>query len=196
MPDAFSISLSDGATPALKALMDQYRSRAFHLALGRRVERMLKRHFRAKDARGNRRGWWRSHFWNRRVANATQLISANEGNATITIAEPAFATHYYGGQIFPREAKALAIPLTTEAKEAGYPRAGRIPGLFRVGRFLVVSNFETAPSGARSRRLTFMYRLVGSVDIPRDPDALPPQSAFDEELLAGTNEYHRRHTPS
>jgi len=142
-----------------------------------------------RDRTPNRHNWPRTHWWNRKVANSTALAGFTDHDATITIAEPGFAAHYFGATIRPKEAEALAIPMTAEAYGVR-PSSGLIRGLFPIttskGSYLVTQNFESGPHGFQRARLKFFYRLVGSVILKRDPDALPSQSAIDAELTEQT----------
>ena len=186
----FLLSATDSATPLLTRLYDRVapgRRRALMTVLGRRVERTLKRHFAARDAEGNRRGWPRSHFWNR-LRRATAFAGATDSGARITVADPAFAMKVHGGTIRPIQAKALSIPLRPEAKVAGRPGAKLLPGLFllksrRGGVFL---------ARREDRALRLYYKLVKSVTQRADPRALPLRHEIFFELHAGTTAFLKR----
>ena len=106
----FLLSVTDGATPLLTRLYDRVapgRRKPLMTVLGRRTERTFRRHFQARDAEGNKRGWPRSHFWNR-IRRVTAFKGATDSAAKLAISDPAFAFKVHGGTIRPITAKALA----------------------------------------------------------------------------------------
>ena len=166
----FLLTVNDRATPKLAALYDQVapgRRKPLMTVLGRRLERFLRRHFIARDAEGNRRGWARSHFWSR-IRRATAFAAATDTAAKVNVSDPAFAQKVHGGTIRPVEAKSLAIPLREEAKIAGRPRAQLIPGLF-----ILKTHGRAYLARREDRALRFYYKLVKSVTQQADPRALP-----------------------
>jgi hypothetical protein len=183
----FKLAVFDDSTPLLMALYDRVavgRRKPLMTVLGRRVERKLRRHFVARDAEGNSRGWPRSHFWSR-IRRATAFAGASDTVAKIGISDPAFAMKVHGGVIRPVEAQMLAIPLRPEAKVAGRPRAKLIPGLFLL---------RTKARGAflarrEERALRLYYKLVKSVTMKADPRALPNRAEILRELRDGTTAF-------
>ena len=101
-------------------------------AVGRGFERTLRRHFRELDKRPNRRGWRKSHFWEK-IAADTVFAGADDNRAVVSIGSdsgPKFAAKVFGARIRPKGGKKfLAIP----AIEARYgvspvePRQERTP---------------------------------------------------------------------
>lgn len=153
---------------------------ALNKVLGNRLVDDLQDHFRQRDTEPNKRGWPKSHFW-ADVAQATQLLRADDDEAVVTIADQRFPIHLYGGTVRPREKKALTIPLHPMAK----------------GKFVRTLEDETGLEIFRPKkkggqpanilaaiigdRLVPLYALVTSATIPRDPRALPPL----DELASG-----------
>lgn len=78
---------------------------------------------------------------------------------------PGANIHNFGGILTPKKARALAIPLTREAKRAGSPRQNGFPRPL----FLLVSKNRKAFLAERAENggLVFHYILVRSVRIPK-----------------------------
>ena len=209
MPAAIQVKvLRDDATPRLRQLVQDFQSRPFFAALGKRAEVVLKAHFRAKGDVPMKKGWPSLHFWDRRVRNATNLTSFTDRDATVTVADPAFAAKVFGATIRPKEAGALAIPLQAAAY-GKQPSSGLIPGLFllRTKRHAYLVAYGDADSGqhflgytksgkarySRDRaQLHFYYILLKQVTVPKDPTALPPDHQINDALLAEAESFARR----
>jgi hypothetical protein len=131
------------------------------------LARAIQDHYRSRPSR--------SGFWARQVAGGkVQVASLTEERAVVTIDSYELAHKVRGGTVRPiAPRKALAIPLTDEARLAGYPSNNRIPGLFRPKgtRVLAVKN-----PGSDSFRA--LWALVPSVTHRADPGALPPEAAL------------------
>lgn len=171
----------DTATPALKRMLSSVAGsdrRDMLAVCARRLVNTLKEHFSVKERLPNKQGWKKSHFWSQ-VRSSVGIKSVTNTEATVTISDPRFSIHYYGGTVRPKEAKALAIPLVPEAKGI-YPRSGLIPGLFLV-RTLKGAFLATKDKG-KSMFLKFWFVLVKSATIPKDPTALPPDKTISESL--------------
>jgi hypothetical protein len=200
MPLPIKVTVAkDTATPALREMLRRVSPlRPLMQRLGKRVEALLRKYFAEYGRSGNfktrRRGWPTQHFWDRRIRNATSFTGATEHDATVTIADPAFMTHYRGATIRPREKEALAIPLQAAAY-GKRPSDRLIPGLFllrtRRGAYLVAygDGFGKARKGVRNATLHFYYKLVKSVTVPKDPKALPSDKDIEAALLADVENY-------
>lgn len=144
-------------------------------AVGRGFERTLRRHFRELDKRPNRRGWRKSHFWEK-IAADTVFAGADDNRAVVSIGSdsgPKFAAKVFGARIRPKGGKKfLAIP-AIEARYGVSPssldknelqfrrtRKGGLLGQIRADGTMQVH-----------------YWLVRKADTPRDPDALPKKEA-------------------
>lgn len=187
----YHLTKFDSVTPVLMGLWNKVapgRRKPLMTALGRRLQRLLQRHFVARDAEGNRRGWPRSHFWSQ-IRRATAFAGANDVAAKVSISDPRLAHKVHGGTIRPVEAKSLAIPLRPEAKVAGLPRARLIPGLF-----LLVSRARGVAFLARreDRALRLYYKLVKSITHQPDPRALPYRTQVYGELRRGLELFLKR----
>ena len=155
--------------------------------VGRGFERTLRRHFRELDKRPNRRGWKKSHFWEK-IAADTAFIGADEHKATVAVQNasgPKFAAKVFGARIRPKGGKKfLAIP-AIEARYGVSPssldknelqfrrtRRGGLLGVIRSDGTLQVH-----------------YWLVRKADTPRDPDAMPKKEAVLSDAKKAISNY-------
>lgn len=192
-----TIQINDQATPELLRIRAQVkRPRALMAAAGKRVERELRSHFLAKDSEGNRRGWVRSHFWNKRVRQATSFTGATDTTAEVEIASPEFVHKLRGGTIRPKRGRALAIPLTNRAKKAGSPREWDDDALFPLktkrGLFLMIATLGKGRGGIKGQRLIAAYKLLPKVTHRPDPTALPPEGNLEAAVEDEALKYLRR----
>ncbi len=104
--------------------------------------------------------------WGSRVTRA----DANSAEAEVTTNVVYGPIHEFGGTIVPRNARALAIPRTAEARKVGSPR--NMPELV----FVRVRSGQMFLMDAAGR---IQYVLVGAVRIPARPHVRP---AFDENV--------------
>lgn len=84
-------------------------------------------HFKALDAKGNRKGFAPKHFWIEEGYKKTGVAEITADFARVTCDSRAVLMRYWGGVIRPRDAGALAIPISAEAYAAGYPRNSGLP---------------------------------------------------------------------
>lgn len=158
-------------------------------AVGRGFERTLRRHFRELDKRPNRRGWRKSHFWEK-IAADTVFAGADDNRAVVSIGSdsgPKFAAKVFGARIRPKGGKKfLAIP-AIEARYGVSPsslnknelqfrrtRRGGLLGVIRSDGTMQVH-----------------YWLVRKADTPRDPDALPKKETVLEDAKKEISKYLR-----
>lgn len=158
-------------------------------AVGRGFERTLRRHFRELDKRPNRRGWRKSHFWEK-IAADTVFAGADDSRAVVSIGSdsgPKFAAKVFGARIRPKGGKKfLAIP-AIEARYGVSPssldkselqfrrtRRGGLLGVIRADGTMQVH-----------------YWLVRKADTPRDPDALPKKETVLEDAKKEISKYLR-----
>jgi hypothetical protein len=179
------IKVHDTATPRLRELYDRVapgRRGPLVRRLGKALEATLQEHFRrrnlASDAESKRaqKGFPQSGLW-ARIRRSTALTSANDSQATISIGEPAMRTKLFGARITPGPGKRfLAIPLRAIVYGKP-PRGNPVPGMFVA--WVRGKAYIAARDGDR---LTVLYRLVRSVRVPRDPQALPDPAQYREKL--------------
>lgn len=95
------------------------RPRAFMASWGNTVVRMGKRSARSKSKGG---GFWLD------IADHTRVSEVSDDHATVVNNHFAAAHKEFGGEIRPKKAKALTIPITSEAKgkrASGFEMGGR-----------------------------------------------------------------------
>ena len=144
-------------------------------AVGRGFERTLRRHFRELDKRPNRRGWRKSHFWEK-IAADTVFAGADDNRAVVSIGSdsgPKFAAKVFGARIRPKGGKKfLAIPAIEARYEVSpsshHKNEHQIRRTRRGGLLGVIRADGT---------MQVHYWLVRKADTPRDPDALPKKEA-------------------
>lgn len=196
------IKLSEGGQSELMRLsMGLKRPEALTKAVARQAANLLRRHYRAVDARRpNRLGGPRQHWWARVASSVQNPVLRSPGEAVVAVTAPGIALRAKGGTVRPVQAAALAIPIDRESYgvwardwEAGHP--GR--PLFQIrsprGTFLAArvgdsrraaARREGAQSQVRERpRIKVLYVLKRSAKIGRDPDALPHGEDFEGRLL-------------
>ncbi|MBX3736740.1 MAG: hypothetical protein KF715_08630 [Candidatus Didemnitutus sp.] len=100
----------DDISPLLARLRDAAQSRGLTLVMGRAVANQVKDHLVALNAERHRYG-------NNYYARAARSVSvrAAAGFALISIAYVGIRQRYYGGEITPKTAKYLTIPVAPEA---------------------------------------------------------------------------------
>lgn len=139
----------DTVTPELERLAS--RQPALKKIMGISMRNTLISHFRAKNARPNRLGGTRTNFW-LAVANSCTAPMVGGSGIMVRINHPHVAIHIYGGNITPKKAKMLAIPVTAEAH-------GKSP---RVIKTYGLSGPEAARWGWLSDKKCTMYSSEGN----------------------------------
>ena len=169
----FTVKAAKGAqVEQIEALQKKLSdAKGLNTAVGKAFEKTLRTHFRFLDRRPNKRGWKKSHFW-QKIASDTVLAGADESKAVVTIGNSSgskFAAKVFGARIVPKAGKKfLAIP-AIEARYGVSPssldknelqfrrtRKGGLLGQIRADGTMQVH-----------------YWLVRKTDTPRDPQALP-----------------------
>lgn len=158
-------------------------------AVGKAFEKTLRTHFRSLDRRPNKRGWKKSHFW-QKIASDTVFAGADESKAVVAIGNSSgskFAAKVFGARIRPKSGKKfLAIP-AIEARYGVSPssldkselqfrrtRRGGLLGVIRADGTMQVH-----------------YWLVRKADTPRDPDALPKKETVLADAKKEISKYLR-----
>ena len=169
----FTVKAAKGAqVEQIEALQKRLSdAKGLNTAVGKAFEKTLRTHFRSLDRRPNKRGWKKSHFW-QKIASDTVFAGANESKAVVAIGNSSgskFAAKVFGARIVPKSGKKfLAIP-AIEARYGVSPssldknelqfrrtRKGGLLGQIRADGTMQVH-----------------YWLVRKADVPRDPQALP-----------------------
>lgn len=173
----FTVKAAKGASvEQIEALQKKLSdAKGLNTAVGKAFEKTLRTHFRSLDRRPNKRGWKKSHFW-QKIASDTVFAGADESKAVVAIGNSSgskLAAKIFGARIRPKSGKKfLAIP-AIEARYGVSPssldknelqfrrtRKGGLLGQIRADGTMQVH-----------------YWLVRKADTPRDPDALPKKEA-------------------
>ena len=173
----FTVKAAKGAqVEQIEALQKKLSdAKGLNTAVGKAFENTLRTHFRFLDRRPNKRGWKKSHFW-QKIASDTVFAGADESKAVVAIGNSSgskLAAKVFGARIRPKSGKKfLAIP-AIEARYGVSPssldknelqfrrtRKGGLLGQIRADGTMQVH-----------------YWLVRKADTPRDPDALPKKEA-------------------
>lgn len=173
----FTVKAAKGAqVEQIEALQKKlFNAKGLNTAVGKAFEKTLRTHFRSLDRRPNKRGWKKSHFW-QKIASDTVFAGADESKAVVAIGNSSgskLAAKVFGARIRPKSGKKfLAIP-AIEARYGVSPssldkselqfrrtRRGGLLGQIRADGTMQVH-----------------YWLVRKADTPRDPDALPKKEA-------------------
>lgn len=147
-------------------------------AAGRGISNAVKRHLVSRDTRGRADGLPRTGYWGDAASSVTTEVTG--ALAVVTIHKEGAALHYYGGVVYPVDAKALAIPKTAAA-------AGKRPREFDPSReklALVWPKGEKAGSLRDRETDETVYLLVARAPIPADPSVIPS----DDELVRAAND--------
>lgn len=179
------------ATPKLQtilAALQPAQRKAMLQRLGKELEKQLKAHFLQRENDSpNKKGFPRSHFWNREVRDKTALREVTADRAVVGIDSPEFRFKLTGGTIRPGPGrKNLAIPLRGEVYGV-LPRANTIPGIFLVhtgGRLYLAARDGSA--------LRVYWKLVPFVTQVADPRALPPTEKLQAALEARADQEIQR----
>ena len=145
-------------------------------AAGRGVSNAVKRHLVERDSRGRSDGLPRTGYYGDAAGGVTTEVSGNR--AVITIHKEGVALHYYGGVVYPTDAKALAIPKSPAT-------AGKRPKEFDPDRAKLALVW---PKGEKTGTLRdketdeVVYLLVPKAKIKEDKTILPTE---DEVVEAG-----------
>ena len=169
----FTVEAAKGAqVEQIEALQKKLSdAKGLNTAVGKAFEKTLRTHFRSLDRRPNKRGWKKSHFW-QKIASDTVFAGADESKAVVAIGNSSgskFAAKVFGARIVPKAGKKfLAIP----AIEARY---GVSPSSLDKNEL----QFRRTRKGGLLGRIRadgtmqVHYWLVRKTDTPRDPQALP-----------------------
>ena len=147
-------------------------------AAGRGVSNAIKRHLVRRDALGRGDGLPRTGYWGDAAGGVTTEVT--DAHAVVTIHKEGAALHYYGGVVYPVDARALAIPQVARA-------AGKRPGEFDPGRDKLALVWpKGSTTGTLRDRETgeVVYLLVSHATIKADETVLPTEeelrdAAFD-----------------
>lgn len=182
------ISFPDPAKlPPLLRLSEGVKRPDIRKVMGRAIATLLRKHFTQLDGeRANKLGGRRTHFYGqvRRSVQQPQLV-AGDGVA-VAINHVGIAQRYFGGDIVPKVAKWLTLPIHPDAY--GF-RAREFSDLFFIpgedGRRAWLARDTDGDSSTPGE---FMYLLVRRIHQEPDPTVLPPEEEQQAAALeAGEN---------
>lgn len=111
----FTVKAANGVSvKQIEALQKKLSSaKGVNTAVGKAFEKTLRTNFRSLDRRLNKRGWKKSHFW-QKIASDTVFMGADESKGVVAISNSSgskFATKVFGAGIRPKSGKKFwAIP--------------------------------------------------------------------------------------
>lgn len=123
------------------------------------------------------------------------LNAATKDSGVVGSTLPYAALHNFGGTITPKQAKALALPATREARQAGSPRNFSRKLFFvpaRSGNAIgwLAERIKKARKGEKAGEIRRHYLLKASVTIPARR-FMPTEQQFAPEGLKVTEQYLR-----
>ena len=145
-------------------------------AAGRGVSNIVKRQLVERDQSGRSDGLPRTGYYGDAASGVTTEVSGSR--AVVTIHKEGVALHYYGGVVYPADAKALAIPKSPAT--AGKRPAEADPDHTKFA--LVWPKGEKTGTLRDKETNEVVYLLVPKATIPEDKTILPSE---DEMVDAG-----------
>jgi len=168
----FTVKAANGVSvKQIEALQKKLSSaKGVNTAVVKAFEKTLRTNFRFLDRRLNKRGWKKSHFW-QKIASDTVFMGADESKGVVAISNSSgskFATKVFGAGIRPKSGKKFwAIP----AIEARY---GVSPSSLDKSEL----QFRRTRKGGllgqirSNKTMQVHYWLLRKADTLRDPDTL------------------------
>jgi len=194
-----SINVRDNASPALRRLVTRLGSpRGGLLVAARAVCNQLKQHFRAKDAaEPNKLGGNRTHFWLQIGHSVSQPIVSGATSVLVSISDPRFRQKLLGGEITPKRAKLLTIPVHPAAYGRRASVLEQTLGIklqyIVQGRGAAVQALLVGPGKEGSWGFGIIYYLlVGSVHQAPTPGALPSEGSMLATALGAFRKWAER----
>lgn len=142
-------------------------------AAGRGVSNAVKRHLVERDARGRSDGLPRTGYYGDAASGVTTEV--NGSRAVVTIHKEGVALHYYGGVVYPTDAKALAIPKSIQG--AGKRPAEADPDHTKFA--LIWPKGKTAGTLRDKETDEVVYLLVPKAKIKEDKTVLPTDAELE-----------------
>ena len=177
--------------------------------LAREGNNRLRSHFQQRDQTPNALGGTRTHFW-QQIADSVSSRRGGPGQLLISITDPRFNQKVFGGDIVPKNAKALTIPVNPAASGQTAGRAMLGPfqdpsedgsvGFERAsGQKLILITWKSPKGNSigalctkadpAGKFLEVVFLLVTRVSQAPDPQALPDQAAWSAALLDRARSY-------
>lgn len=141
-------------------------------AAGRGVSNAVKLHLVERDARGTGAREMRTGYYGQ-AANAVRTEMTGD-DAIVTINKEGIALHYYGGVVYPVDARALAIPKRPDVAGKRPKEADPMREKFA----LVWPKGKKVGSLRDKENDQLVYLLVPKAKIEADPTVLPSDDAL------------------
>lgn len=171
------------ATPELRRIAQQLANPvALYKDVGRHAANLLKKHYlELNQSKPNKLGGKRTWFWNE-VRESVQQPALVPGGVDIVIAHPHIAAKVFGARITAKNAKALTIPIHALAY-------GRRAKVFEneTGHRLFLGKSKNGNAilfADLGHDIVPIYLLTKAVNVPADPEALPPRDEFTAAIIA------------
>lgn len=142
-------------------------------AAGRGISNAVKKHLVERDSRGRSDGLPRTGYYGDAASGVTTEVSGSR--AVVTIHKEGVALHYYGGVVYPTDAKALAIPKSIQG--AGKRPAEADPDHTKFA--LVWPKGKTAGTLRDKETDEVVYLLVSKAKIKADKTILPTDAELE-----------------
>ncbi len=161
--------------------------------LGRTLSNATRDHFDVLNKIPNARGFKKSGFW-RGIKNGTYFKDSDDSSATVAIADEtrSFYAKVHGAVITPKNAQALAIPVSEEAygkspraQDASFKDALKL--IPRKGKPSILATVD-----ADGEIDKVHYVLLKRVKINPDPHALPRDEYVFRRLFESLSDYLER----
>ena len=149
-------------------------------AMARGISLAVIRHLRHKNAIARHsKGFPKSNYY-ARAAQAVTTAAAGS-TARVQIEHEGLALHYYGGIVYPRRGKALAIPLDPAA-------AGMWPSERGGEMSLVWPRKKRSGLLIDEKTGAAIYRLVPRAPVKADKGVLPPEPRLERAAAAAAED--------
>lgn len=182
------IYIRDHVTPALRELREalDHDLRPLLRVLGRAGRNHAQKWYHHVNAtHPNRFGAKRTNFWNA-VADSVFTQRPKRTSVAVGIGHQAIAQKIYGGEIRAKRVKNLTIPLTREAYEHPSPRLEHWTGDLHFAKSRKGNKLLSDGDGRPQ------FLLKPSIYQHPDPDALPREGPYNDEIQRTASRYLNR----
>lgn len=196
-----SISITGSAPKDVQDLAANLDPAVLQHAAGKAVRGMLMEYYRGLDAsRPNQVGGKRTHYYAQAARSIFYEVAGDE--VTAHVSQIGLALHYYGGTVYPVNAKYLTIPIDPSAygksarefdnleMQFGLTRGGKPRPMFLVEKagykYKVAKNRKTGVkevTGVSHTTAKLMYYLALSATIEGDESLLPSAELIDQAAM-------------
>jgi hypothetical protein len=183
------VRITETVTRGMRKTLSTQRKTAGLKAGGKGLIDFLKRHFAKKDqSEPNQLGGDRTHFWLQIGRSVEESPTIEQGRVRIPIRDKRFPQKLYGGQIVPKRAKALTIPIHPAAHGRSAAQvSAKVGGLF----ILKTKAGEAFLAGKVGKVVTLYYLLKRRVFQAPWPGTLPPDRSMKWVLTYWIGRYYK-----